>query len=186
MPMGDPTDELIRCPWAVSDPLHRSYHDEEWGRLVHGESAWFERLSLEAFQSGLSWITILRKRESFRSAFAGFDADTVARFDAADVDRLMSDPGIVRNRAKVLATINNAAAVIALRDTGGLEGLMLSHAPAVSPGAGQVTSPASVALARELRRLGFKFVGPTTMHALMEATGMFDPHTDDCFRKGQP
>ncbi len=177
--------DVRRCPWAESDPLNRDYHDEEWGRPIEGESAWFERLTLEAFQSGLSWLTILRKRENFRAAFAGFDADVVAGFDAADVERLMGDAGIVRNRAKINATINNAEAVLRLRGHAGLENLIKGHAPDVPPSPEATTCPESHALAAELSRQGFRFVGPTTMHALMQATGVFDPHVEECFRRGQ-
>lgn len=175
-----------RCPWATSDPEMIAYHDQEWGSAIHGEAAWFERLSLEAFQSGLSWMTILRKRDNFRAAFAGFDPDRVAAFTESDVERLMSDVGIVRNRAKILATIANAAAVVRLRGEGGLEAVIRAHTPDVRPSPGATTTPASTALAAQLARHGFRFVGPTTMHALMQATGLFDPHVDECFRRSAP
>ncbi|MGN6251810.1 MAG: DNA-3-methyladenine glycosylase I [Marmoricola sp.] len=181
-------DGLARCPWGAAPGPMRDYHDEEWGSTVTGEAALFERLSLEAFQSGLSWATILRKRPAFREAFADFDADLVAAYDDADVARLLADAGIVRNRAKVLATITNARATVALRTDGGLEQLIGRHRPETMPAprtAEEVptTSPASVALSRELKRRGFAFVGPTTMHALMEATGLVDTHLVGCHRR---
>lgn len=181
--IGD--DGLARCPWATSDPLNLAYHDAEWGMRVHGEAAYLERLTLEAFQSGLSWLTILRKRPAFRAAFAGFDADTVAAYDEHDVARLMADPGIVRNRLKVEAAITNARATVALRAEGGLEELVLAHAPTreVVPHV-ETTSPESTALSKALKKKNFAFVGPTTMHALMEAIGLFDPHLPDCHRRG--
>lgn len=180
-------DGLARCPWASGDPLNVAYHDTEWGLEVHGESAYLERLTLEAFQSGLSWLTILRKRPAFREAFAGFDADTVARYDGRDVERLMADRGIVRNRAKVLAAVTNARATVALRDAEGLPALVLAHRPRREvPPQALTTSPESVALSKELKRRGFTFVGPTTMHALMEAIGLFDPHLPGCHRRGAP
>ncbi|MCR6030159.1 DNA-3-methyladenine glycosylase I [Nocardioides sp. zg-579] len=167
----------------------RDYHDEEWGRPVTGEAAYLERLTLEAFQSGLSWATILRKREAFRAAFAGFDADVVAAYDDGDRARLLADAGIVRNRLKVDAAITNARATVALREHEGLEALVRSFAPEVSPAPETTaevatTSPASVALSKELKRRGFVFVGPTTMHALLEAIGLFDPHLVGCHRRG--
>ncbi|WP_319804672.1 DNA-3-methyladenine glycosylase I [Nocardioides malaquae] len=178
-------DDLLRCPWAYGSAMERDYHDAEWGEPVSGEAAWFERLTLEAFQSGLSWRTILAKRPAFREVFAGFDADVVAGFTEADVERLLSDARIVRNRAKVTAAVVNARAVVALREAGGLEELVAAYRPgdAVVPQA-QTTSTESVALSRALKKRGFTFVGPTTMHALMEATGMFDPHLYDCHRRG--
>ena len=162
----------------------RDYHDDEWGRPVTGESAYFERMTLEAFQSGLSWATILAKREAFREVFAGFDADTVAAYDDADVGRLMSDARIVRNRSKILATLQNARATVALREEGGLEKLVLGFAPRVAPPPDATTSPESVAMAKELKRRGFAFVGPTTAYALMQALGLFDPHVPGCHRRG--
>ncbi|QCX28641.1 DNA-3-methyladenine glycosylase I [Nocardioides jishulii] len=181
--VGD--DGLARCPWAVGDELMRDYHDTEWGVRVHGEARWFERLTLEAFQSGLSWRTILAKRPAFRELFADFDADVVAAFTEADVERLMADARIVRNRRKVDATLVNARAVVALRSGEGLEELLLSHAPTreVVPQA-ETTSAESVALSKALKARGFTFVGPTTMYALMEAGGLFDPHLPDCHRRG--
>jgi len=175
-----------RCAWANSAPEYIAYHDEEWGTPLHGDDALFERLTLEAFQSGLAWITILRKRPAFRTAFAGFDIDAVAAFTADDEARLMADAGIVRNRAKVAAAIRNARAAQELPE--GLSALLWRFAP----GDGRerpatladvpATSPESVAMAKELKRRGFVFVGPTTAYALMQATGMVDDHVADCFR----
>jgi DNA-3-methyladenine glycosylase I len=182
--------ELVRCAWGDSAPEYVAYHDEEWGVPLHGDDALFERLCLEAFQSGLSWITILRKRPAFRAAFAGFDIDAVAAFTADDEARLMADAGIVRNRAKISAAVRNARAAQQLPE--GLSELLWSFAPAgprprpatlaeVPP-----TSPESVAMAKELKRRGFVFVGPTTAYALMQATGMVDDHVADCFRAASP
>lgn len=182
-------DEVPRCPWAGAAPgTMRDYHDHEWGRPVEGESAHLERLTLEAFQSGLSWATILAKRPAFREVFAGFDAERVAAYDAADVERLMGDARIVRNRRKIEAALVNAAATVVLREDGGLEALVRSHAPAVPPAPAtteeqQTTSPESLALSKDLKRRGFVFVGPTTMFALMEAIGIFDPHLVGCHRR---
>ena len=176
-------DGLARCPWAGSDPLYLRYHDEEWGRQLRGEDALFERICLEAFQSGLAWITILRKREGFRAAFAGFKIAKVAEFDDADVARLLADEGIVRNRAKINAAVGNAKAALALE--GGLTDLIWSHAPAKRkrPRSTQevpATTPESVALAKTLKKAGFAFVGPTTAYALMQACGLVDDHLLDC------
>lgn len=184
--VGD--DGVARCPWAATPGVMQDYHDAEWGRPVRGESALFERLSLEAFQSGLSWATILAKRPAFREVFAGFDADVVATYDQGDVTRLMGDPRIVRNRKKIEATLTNARAVQGLRDGGGLEQLVAGYAPEVSPAprtAAEVpaTSPESTALSKELKRRGFAFVGPTTVHALMEAVGIVDTHLVGCHRR---
>ena len=182
--------EPVRCPWATSDPLYVAYHDEEWGRPVRDEHLLLERLCLEGFQSGLSWLTILRKREHFRAAFAGFDPARVARFGGDDVARLMGDAGIVRHRAKIEAAIANARATSALHDAGEtLEGLLWAYAPQArgeptrAPRTLQETpaqTPASVALARELKRRGFRFVGPTTAYALMQATGIVNDHLAGC------
>src|SRR5699024_8522264 len=177
-------DGLRRPAWAATDELLRSYYDTEWGMPVTDERGLFERLSLEAFQSGLSWATILRKRPAFREAFAGFDPDAVAAFDAADVERLMSDARIVRNRRKIEATIANAQATVALRAEGGLADLIWSYRPATTPRPRTVaevptTSPESVALAKDLKARGFRHVGPTTMFALMEAVGIVDTHLLD-------
>jgi DNA-3-methyladenine glycosylase I len=178
-------DGVARCPWGARPGPMRVYHDEEWGRPVDGEAALFERLTLEAFQSGLSWSTILAKRPAFREAFAGFDADAVAAYDQRDVDRLLADARIVRNRAKVLAAITNARAVVELRADGGLAAFVAGYAPA-EPLAPETTadlpttSPESRALSRDLKKRGFVFVGPTTMYALMEATGMVNAHLLGC------
>jgi DNA-3-methyladenine glycosylase I len=177
-----------RCGWATSAPEYLSYHDEEWGRPLSGDDALFERLCLEAFQSGLSWITILRKRPAFREAFAGFRIPVVAEFGEDDVERLMADPGIVRNRAKVTASIRNARAALEVPD--GLSALLWSFAPTAPRARPQTladvpaTSPESVAMAKDLKRRGFSFVGPTTAYALMQATGMVDDHVATCFRSG--
>jgi len=182
-------DGIARCAWAGSTPDYLDYHDTEWGVPVHGERALYERLTLEAFQSGLAWITILRKREGFRAAFAGFDPEVVARFDDDDRARLMADTGIVRNRLKVDAAITNAAAVLALREAGGLDELVWSHAPEhhtppQTTADFRATSPESVALAKALKRAGFVFVGPTTMYAAMQACGLVDDHLAGCHRAG--
>jgi DNA-3-methyladenine glycosylase I len=170
----------------------RDYHDQEWGNRVHGEAAYLERLTLEAFQSGLSWSTILNKRDAFREAFHGFDAESVAAFGPDDEARLMQDARIVRNRAKISAAVVNARATVALREArdiqGGLEALVLSFAPEPAPAPGTTeemltVSAESKALSKELKRRGFAFVGPTTLHALMEAIGVFDPHLVGCFRR---
>ena len=186
--IGD--DGMARCPWAGTAPsVMRAYHDDEWGRRVVGESAYLERLTLEAFQSGLSWSTILNKREAFREVFSGFDADAVAAYDEADVERLMTDPRIVRNRRKIEAAVVNARATVTLREQGGLVALVDSFAPDPPPAPGTTeemttTSPESVALSKALKLHGFAFVGPTTMFALMEAIGIFDPHLVGCHRRG--
>jgi DNA-3-methyladenine glycosylase I len=183
-----PPDGRPRCAWATSAPEYVRYHDEEWGTTLHGDDALFERLCLEAFQSGLSWLTILRKRPAFRAAFAGFRIEAVAAFTDDDVARLLADPGIVRNRAKVLAAVRNARAAQEVPE--GLDALLWSFAPAAPrPRPATLadvpaTSPESTAMARELKRRGFAFVGPTTAHALMQATGMVDEHVADCFRAG--
>ena len=182
-------DGLPRCPWAGGPGVMRDYHDTEWGRPVSGEAAHLERLTLEAFQSGLSWSTILNKREAFREVFAGFDAEAVAAYDGRDVARLMGEPRIVRNRRKIEAALTNAAATVALREQGGLEDLVLSFRPDRSPAPRtteelMVTSPESVALSRALKKAGFAFVGPTTMYALMEAVGLVDDHLVGCHRRG--
>ena len=158
----------IRCPWPGTDPLHVAYHDDEWGVPVTDEQALFERLVLESFQSGLAWITILRKREAFRAAFAGFDIDAVAAFDERDVERLMADAGIVRNRAKIEAAVANAQATVALHETGGSlrELLWTDDEPAV--------------VAKRLKSLGFRFLGPTTVESAMQACGVINGHGPDC------
>lgn len=176
-----------RCGWANSTPDYVAYHDEEWGVPLHGEVALFERLSLEAFQSGLSWITILRKRENFRKAFAGFKPKRVAAFGPDDVARLMADAGIVRNRAKVDATIANARAIAELGAP--LDKLLWSFAPEPAGRVRPATladvpaiTPESKAMAKELKKRGFRFVGPTTCYAMMQATGMVDDHVATCWR----
>lgn len=177
-------DDAPRCDWAVgAPPIYRDYHDQEWGRPLRGRTALFERLSLEAFQSGLSWLVILRKREAFRRAFAGFDIDTVARYTDADVARLMGDPAIVRNRAKIDATVSNAR-VAADLDVD-LSDLLWSFAPPPRPRPATIAeipshTPESRALARALKDRGFRFVGPTTAYALMQASGMVDDHVRTC------
>lgn len=182
-------DGVARCPWSGGPGVMRDYHDHEWGRRVSGEAAYLERLTLEAFQSGLSWSTILNKREAFREVFHGFDADAIAAFGEADVERLMQESRIVRNRMKIDATITNARATVALREAEGLEAFVLSFAPDDPPAWHDTeqmatTSAESKALSKELKRRGFAFVGPTTMFALMEAIGVFDPHLMGCFRRG--
>ncbi|MBV8346963.1 MAG: DNA-3-methyladenine glycosylase I [Mycolicibacterium sp.] len=177
-------DGRVRCGWAVG-PLYRTYHDFEWGRPLYGRDRLFERMSLEAFQSGLSWLIILRKRENFRCAFDNFDVDKVARYGDADVDRLMADTGIVRNRLKIDATIANARVAAALEVD--LSDLLWSFAPPpgrprpAEPAQVPSTSPESVAMAKELKRRGFRFIGPTTAYALMQATGMVDDHLQSCW-----
>ena len=182
-------DGLARPPWAAVDPMLRAYYDTEWGMPVRDERGLFERISLEAFQSGLSWSTILRKRDAFRAAFCDFDADTIALFDDTQVERLLADSGIIRNRAKILATIKNAVATIGLRQEGGLVNFIWSFQPARTPCPKTIdeiptVSEESVALSKALRENGFSFVGPTTMHALMEATGIIDTHLLDSHRRG--
>jgi len=177
-------DGLARCGWGASSPDYLTYHDTEWGRELRGDDALYERLTLEAFQSGLSWLTILRKRENFRAAFAGFSIEAVAGFGADDVARLLADPGIVRNRAKIQAAVTYARAALDLPD--GLSALLWSYAP---DGARRrvktmaelpASTPESTAMARDLKRRGFAFVGPTTAYALMQATGMVDDHLAGC------
>lgn len=179
-------DGLLRCPWAVGPEDYTAYHDTEWGREVRGEAALFERLSLEGFQAGLSWLTILRKREAFRAAFAGFEPAAVAAFTAEDVERLMNEPGIVRNRAKIEAVIGNARALLALPANETLAGLLQAHRPparAAAPALAEIpaSTPESTALARDLRRRGFRFVGPTTAYAMMQATGYVNDHVAGCW-----
>jgi DNA-3-methyladenine glycosylase I len=183
-------DGRRRCGWATSTPDYARYHDEEWGRPTDDDDALFERLSLEAFQSGLSWLTILRKRDGFRSAFAGFEIAAVAQFGARDVRRLLSDAGIVRNRAKINATIQNARAALELQRGGGSFGCLIwSHRSPRSPAPrrfGDVppSSAESKALAKELKRRDFTFVGPTTAYALMQACGLVNDHLAGCAVRG--
>src|SRR4249919_1002865 len=178
-----------RCPWGGGPGVMRDYHDTEWGNRVHGEAAYLERLTLEAFQSGLSWSTILNKREAFREVFRGFDPEAIAAFGPDDEARLMADARIVRNRAKISAAIVNARATVALREQEGIVALVLSFAPEDPPAPAsteemQTASAESKALSKELKKRGFAFVGPTTMFALMEAIGIFDPHLLGCHRRG--
>jgi len=182
-------DGLARPRWAATDPLLREYYDTEWGMPVRDERGMFERLSLEAFQSGLSWATILRKRPAFRAAFAGFDPEVVARFDEDDVARLLADAGIVRNRTKIHATVTNARATLALREDGGLAPFVWSFQPTTTPAPRTLAeiptrSEESTALAAGLRSRGFAHVGPTTMFALMEAVGILDTHLVGSHRRG--
>jgi len=190
--MGDlriGTDGVARCGWVGDDPEYRRYHDEEWGRPLHGDRALFEKMSLEGFQAGLSWITILPKRPRFREVFAGFDPAVVAAFGDDDVERLMTDAGIIRNRAKILATIGNARLVLGMAP-GDLDALMWSFAPDPRPEAERprgftevpAVTEASDAMSKALRKAGFRFVGSTTMYALMQSAGMVDDHLVGCHR----
>jgi DNA-3-methyladenine glycosylase I len=188
------SDGLARCAWGAGDPLYRAYHDDDWGRPLHDEHALFELLTLEAFQSGLSWLTILRKRPNFVTAFEGFDPERIAAYGPEDEARLLADAGIVRNRAKVDATIANARAVVALHEAGtSLSEVLWAHAPEPGgpdrpPAGGRFTSftqlPASTAastgLSKDLRRRGFRFVGPVVAYALMQSAGLVDDHLDGC------
>jgi DNA-3-methyladenine glycosylase I len=179
--------ERHRCGWARATPDYVEYHDLEWGTPLHGDDSLYERMCLEAFQSGLSWITILRKRPAFREAFAGFRIDAVAEFDEGDYERLMNDAGIVRNQAKIRASIANAKEAAALPD--GLDALLWSFAPDPASRRRPATlaevpaiTDESTAMAKELKRRGFAFIGPTTAYAMMQATGMVDDHVADCWR----
>ncbi|MEV6173388.1 DNA-3-methyladenine glycosylase I [Streptomyces sp. NPDC051954] len=185
-------DGALRCPWALSTPDYVTYHDEEWGRPVHGDEALFERLSLEAFQSGLSWITILRRRPGFRAAFADFRIAEVAAFTDADRERLLADPGIIRNRAKIDATLANAR-VLADWFPGDLDDLIWSHAPDPTTRPTPKTladvpavTPESTALSKALKKRGLRFVGPTTAYALMQACGLVDDHLESCVARSAP
>ncbi len=182
------SDGKIRCAWPglENDELYQRYHDTEWGRPVTGEAELFERLSLEAFQSGLSWITILRKRESFRSAFSNFVPEAVAEFGPEDFDRLMADASIVRNRLKINATIGNAKALLALPDGVTLGSLIADHAPAARLAGEPIPAQTleSKALAKTLKKHGFAFVGPTTAYAMMQAIGVVNDHQHDCWLAG--
>lgn len=181
-------DGRLRCPWALRSPDYLAYHDDEWGRPVRDDAGLYERMTLEAFQSGLSWLTILRKRPAFRAAFAGFAIETVAAYGPDEVTRLLADPGIVRNRSKIEAAIRNARAAAALPD--GLGALVWRHVPAPRPAPRTLDevpgwTPESLALARELKAHGFVFVGPTTGYALMQACGLVDDHLSGCAARGQ-
>ncbi|NYF10356.1 DNA-3-methyladenine glycosylase I [Leifsonia sp. AK011] len=183
-------DGIARCSWAGSDPEYQRYHDEEWGFPLHGRDRLFEKISLEGFQAGLSWITILKRRPGFRAAFAGFDPVVVAALGPDDVERLMLDSGIIRNRAKIEATIGNARAVLELtaENPAALDDLVWSFAPPPrarrphSPSELPAETPESKALSRELRARGFRFVGATTMYALMQSAGLVDDHVVGCYR----
>ncbi len=183
-------DGRLRCPWGVSSPDYLDYHDDEWGRPVRDDPGMFERLCLEAFQSGLSWLTILRKRENFRAAFGGFRIETVAGYGAADVARLLADRGIVRNRAKIEAAIRNARAALEL--PAGLAALVWGYAEQARDGRAPAqtlddlpaATAASKALSGELKRLGFSFAGPVTVYSTMQACGIVDDHLAGCFRHG--
>lgn len=168
---------MQRCAWVTADPIYIEYHDTEWGKPVTGEDALFERISLEGFQAGLSWLTILKRREGFREAFLGFEIDRVARMSEKDVERLLLNEGIIRHRGKIQAVINNAR--IIKEENLSLERLIQKHAPTENRRNLSV-SPESTALSKELRKLGFNFVGPTTMHAMMQAIGVIQDHEDSC------
>ncbi|SEE62844.1 DNA-3-methyladenine glycosylase I [Ruania alba] len=180
------TDGRTRCGWVGSDAEYERYHDEEWGFPLHGDRALFEKMALEGFQAGLSWITILRKRPRFREVFAGFDPGDVARFGEDDIERLMGDAGIIRNRAKIVATIENARLVQEMAEDD-LDTLMWSFAPeaAARPRSFDdvpAVTAESTAMSQTLRKRGFRFVGPTTMYALMQSAGMVDDHMAGCWR----
>ncbi|MCJ1699682.1 DNA-3-methyladenine glycosylase I [Rathayibacter festucae] len=185
------SDGTVRCGWSGDDVEYRRYHDEEWGVPLHGDRPLFEKICLEGFQAGLSWITILRKRPRFREVFHAFDLDVVAAMDTDDVDRLMEDTGIIRSRPKILATIGNAQAAVALRERdgeGALDRLVWSFEEdtpsdrVVRPADVPTSTPASLALSKALRKAGFRFVGATTMYALLQSAGVVDDHLTGCFR----
>lgn len=185
--VGD--DGIARTPWAYGNPLLLTYYDTEWGLPVRDESGMFERLSLEGFQAGLSWLTILKKRERFREVFKHFDAEAVAEFGEPEIEALLDDPGIIRHRGKIEACIGNAKATLAMRDDGGLSDFIWSFQPETTPRPRTLsevptTSPESLALSKALKKKGFRFVGPTTMYALMEAIGMVDTHVLGSHRRG--
>jgi DNA-3-methyladenine glycosylase I len=185
MTLATETDDVVRCPWG-DDPAMIAYHDTEWGKELRGDRELFERMSLEAFQSGLSWLIILRKREGFREAFANFDPEVVAGFDDADTERLLQDAGIVRNRMKIEATISNARTLLALDES--FSDLLWSFAPPPRPAPKSyaevaATTPESVAMAKALKKKGFRFFGPTTAYALMQATGMVNDHIEGCIAR---
>jgi DNA-3-methyladenine glycosylase I len=182
------TDGLKRCSWPNQDPIYINYHDTEWGVKLDGENELFEQLTLEGFQAGLSWITILKRREGFRRAFHGFNISKVAKMTAKDIERLMQDEGIIRNRAKIKAAINNANLILSLDQP--LSDLIWSHAPknATTPAKNfkfRATSPESITLSKILRGFGFSFVGPTTMYAMMQSIGMVNDHAPGCFRRNE-
>lgn len=182
LPTAGP-DGLLRCPWSLTSPDYLRYHDEEWGKPVRDDIGIFERLCLEAFQAGLSWLTILRKRENFRRAFAGFDIETVARFGPADVTRLLGDPGIIRNKAKIEAAVANARAALGLAD--GLAAQVWKYADSAAPAPVSLadvpaSTSASRALAKDLRSRGFRFTGPVTAYATMQACGVVNDHLAGC------
>lgn len=179
-------DGIARCAWVGDDAEYRRYHDEEWGFPLHGDRPLFEKMSLEGFQAGLSWITILRKRPRFREVFAGFEPAAVADFGEADVERLMADAGIIRNRAKILATISNAQLVVEMAE-GELDAFLWAFAPSTWERPAtfadvRATTPESDAMSKALRKRGFRFVGSTTMYALMQSAGMVDDHVAGCWR----
>jgi DNA-3-methyladenine glycosylase I len=183
-------DGRARCAWVGDDPEYRRYHDEEWGRPLRGDRRLFEKISLEGFQAGLSWITILRRRETFRTAFDGFRPETLAEWGDAEIAGLMLDAGIIRNRAKIVATLSNARALLRLQQAAGdgaLDTLVWSHVPAARPrprsyGDVPAVTPESTALSTALKKAGFSFVGPTTMYALMQSAGLVDDHLVGCHR----
>lgn len=179
-------DGLARCSWLNDDLLYREYHDTEWGVEVRGDQAIFERLTLEGFQAGLSWLTILKRREGFREAFHGFELQRVAKMQDSDVDRLMLDARIIRNRAKILSTIKNANLILEMQSSGeSISDLVWSFKPVETRGEFEwlTTSTESTALSKELRKRGFGFVGPTTMYAMMQAIGMVQDHAPGCFMR---
>lgn len=182
--IGD--DGIARCWWGTSAPDYIVYHDREWGRPVGDDRTLFEKVSLEGFQSGLSWLTILRKRDNFRRAFADFDAATVAAYTERDVERLLVDAGIVRHRGKIEATINNASRVLEVQDElGSFAALVWSFEPATTGPTLEATTPESKALAKELKSRGFSFVGPTTAYAFMQAMGLVNDHLEGCFARAE-
>ncbi|HXS99231.1 MAG TPA: DNA-3-methyladenine glycosylase I [Elusimicrobiota bacterium] len=188
--MTPPTDKKTRCAWAGSDPLYVRYHDEEWGRPVHDDRKFFEFLTLEGAQAGLSWLTILRKRENYRRAFAGFDPREVARFDAKRKAALMRDEGIVRNRLKIESTVDNARAFLLIqKDHGSFDGYIWRFVNGKTVVRRQksfiASSPESDAMSRDLKKRGFRFVGTTICYAFMQACGLVDDHAADCFRAGK-
>ena len=192
--MSRPASEPVRCGWVSADPLYRAYHDEEWGLPPANEHLWFEFLILEGAQAGLSWITILRKRENYRRAFAGFDPEKVSRFTETDVERLLGDPGIVRHRGKIEATIGNARAWLELRAKHGDPVAWLIEQTGEAPGRNNrwptlaevpASTPASDRLSKALKKAGFRFVGSTTCYAFMQATGLVNDHIESCFRNGE-